>query len=100
MRDLKVYLPMKSHMRSLSIDIEEHANLQDTALYARHRLQEVAEYGELTDDWPGSLLLKDFVMTTRGLFIWVFVVSEHLRNSANPDVKLEMLLSRSKARRA
>jgi hypothetical protein len=43
MKELRVYLSKKPHVRPLSIDIEEPTDLQDTALYARHRLQEVAE---------------------------------------------------------
>jgi hypothetical protein len=94
MRDLRIFLSNKPHVRQQSIDIEESANLQDTSLYARHMLHEVAESGELTDDWPGSVLLNDFVSKAGGLFIWVFVVSQYLRNSTNPDAKLKMLLSK------
>jgi NACHT domain len=94
MKDLRVHLSKKPHVFPCSIDIEEHNNLQDTALYASHRLQEVAECGELADDWPGSVLLNDFISKAGGLFIWVFVVSEYLRKSTNPDAKLKLLLSK------
>jgi hypothetical protein len=93
MRELEVFLS-KSHVRLSSINIEEQTNLDDTALYARNRLKEVAEWEELVDDWPGSLLLNNFTLKAGGLFIWVFIVSEYLRESTDPDAELQALLLR------
>jgi NACHT domain len=94
MTGLNLYLLRKPHVRPWSIDIDESSNLKDIALYARGRLQEVAEWGELADDWPGSLLLNDFISKAGGLFIWVFIVSEYLRESTDPDTELQALLLR------
>jgi NACHT domain len=94
MRGLEFYLLKEPHVFPFSIDIEEYNNLQDTALYAHHRLREVAKWRYLADDWPGSVLLNDFISKAGGLFIWVFVVSEYLRKSTNPDAKLKLLLSK------
>jgi hypothetical protein len=43
MRDLEFYLLKKLYVHSLSIGVDEPTNLQDTALYASRRLQEVAK---------------------------------------------------------
>jgi len=37
---------------------------------------------------------EDFVLNAGGLFIWVFIVSEYLRMSTDPDEELHTLLSR------
>jgi NACHT domain len=94
MRELEFYLLGQSHVRQVSIDIEEPANLADTALYARRRLQEVAKWRKLGDDWPGSVLFNEFTLQAGGLFVWISVVSEYLRKSTNADAKLKKLLSK------
>jgi hypothetical protein len=38
--------------------------------------------------------MNEFISKAGGLFIWVSVVSEYLRRSANPDAKLKLLLSK------
>jgi hypothetical protein len=53
---------------------------------------EIAELEGLGDDWPGSILLNDFILKAGGLFIWVYIVSEYLHESTNPDAKLKLLL--------
>jgi NACHT domain len=93
MRGLEFYLLQEPHVRPLSIDLGGPTNLQDTAIYARRRLKEVAKWRKLTDDWSGSLLQDEFISKAGGLFIWVFVVSEYLRKSTNPEAKLKSLLS-------
>jgi hypothetical protein len=93
MRELREFL-LKPHVRPSSINIEEPINLADTALYARHRLHEVAEWGELADDWSGSLLLSDFILKAGSLFVWVLIMSEYLRMSIDPDTELQALLLR------
>jgi hypothetical protein len=93
MRELNIFPSKKPHVRPLSINIDEPTNLADTVLYARHRLQEAAEWGELSEGWPGSLLLAGFILKAGGLFIWISIVSEYLRMSINPDAKLRLLLS-------
>jgi AAA ATPase domain len=97
MRGLEFYLLQEPHVRPLSINLGEHTNLQDTAIYARRRLKEVAKWGKLTDDWPGSLLQDEFISKAGGLFIWVFVVSEYLHKSINPEAKLKSLLSKHRS---
>jgi hypothetical protein len=44
-RGLGLYLLKEHHVHPLSIDIEDHTNLQDITLYAHHRLQEVVDWG-------------------------------------------------------
>jgi len=78
----------------MSIEIDEPTNVADTTLYARHKLQEVADFGHLDKSWPGSALLDEFILKAGGLFIWIFIVSEYLRKRKDPDRELRALLSK------
>jgi hypothetical protein len=93
-KELNIFLSNKLHVHSLSINIDEPSNLTDIALYADHKLREVAEWGDLGEDWPGSLLLNRFIGAAGGLFIWVTVVTEYLRMSMDPGQELKSLIER------
>jgi hypothetical protein len=91
--DLDFYLSDQAHVRRLSIDTSEQTNLDDIAIYSRHKLQDIALRKHLGKDWPDPQLLREFISKSNGLFVWVFVVYEHLLLSVNPDKQLKSLLS-------
>jgi hypothetical protein len=87
------FLSQASHIRREIIDIHEQHNLEDIAVYSRHRLGEVASLKRLPLDWPGRELTDDFIAKAEGLFIWVATVSRYLSKSTHPDRKLVGVLS-------
>ena len=91
--DLDFYLSDQAHVRRLSIDTSEQTNLHDIAIYSQYKLRDIAQRKRLGEDWPDPQLLHDFISKSNGLFVWVFVVYEHLLLSVNPDKQLKSLLS-------
>ena len=87
--DLDFFLSNQAHVRRQSID----TSLHDIAIYSQHKLQDIALRKHLGNDWPDPQLLRDFISKSDGLFVWVFVVYEHLLLSVNPDKQLKSLLS-------
>jgi hypothetical protein len=52
----------------------------------------------LGNTWPDEQLLKDFIKTAEGLFLWVSTVCKYIRTTVSPESQLRSLVSRRNPR--
>ncbi|KAF8205713.1 hypothetical protein K438DRAFT_1818360 [Mycena galopus ATCC 62051] len=90
--------PERSVLRTLGPDITTHdldihgpANRADMAIYATHRLEEIASEHAL-GNWPNRQLITTLLDRAEGLFIWLATVCDYLFYCVSPDAVLEELL--------
>ena len=88
-----VSLSKQPHVQPRVIDIHEQTNLEDTAVYVKYKLGEVAKWGEMGNDWPGQSLTNELTKRAEGLFIWVATVCDYLCHIIDPTEQLESLVS-------
>ena len=89
------YISKKAHVHSCTMDIDGQANLEDIAVYAQFKLEELAMLQNMGSDWPGDELSKAFACRAEGLFVWVSTVCKHLSHAADPAAQLVSLISNS-----
>src|SRR5260370_29739 len=83
----------------MSIELSDDRNLQDCKAYVHSQVLELKELPRVTScDWPLDCEQK-LVRHAGGLFVWVSMVMEYLKNkSINPSVALEDLLDLDSSR--
>ncbi|KAF8594797.1 TPR-like protein [Ceratobasidium sp. AG-I] len=86
-------LRRQSHVRLAPLNIDSSANLADTGIFVRRRLQQVAEARGFDSDWPGEQLRTEFEARAAGLFIWVATVCDYILSQTDPRRELEKILS-------
>ncbi|KAG9082824.1 POC1 centriolar protein A, partial [Ceratobasidium sp. UAMH 11750] len=84
------------HVSEIELNIHAQPNLDDIALYAPHKLRQLADRLDLGSDWPGEKLRAEFIVKAGGLFLWVTIVCAYLHNRDDPAAELEQLLSTAK----
>ncbi|KAG8685629.1 POC1 centriolar protein A, partial [Ceratobasidium sp. 394] len=84
------------HASRVELNIHEQSSLDDLALYAPHKLLQLADRLNLAEDWPGEKLRAEFIAKAGGLFLWVTIVCGYLYNRDDPEAELEQLLSTTK----
>lgn len=92
------FLAEENHVSRLTIDIHASANREDIAVYAQAQLKEVARFKKLGNTWPDEQLLKDFIRTAEGLFLWVSIICKYICTTVSPDTHLKSLVSRRNPR--
>jgi hypothetical protein len=96
--EFDVFLLKQDHILLRAIDIHSPANLNDIEIYIQLKLQEIATWGELGEEWPDQSLSSDFTRTAEGLFIWVSTVCNYLRTTVDPNEELRLLVSKRSPR--
>ncbi|KAG9078027.1 POC1 centriolar protein A, partial [Ceratobasidium sp. UAMH 11750] len=96
MRPELASLLRQPHVSEIELNIHGQSNLDDIALYAPHKLQQLANRLDLGSDWPGEKLRAEFIVKAGGLFLWVTIVCAYLYNRDDPEAELEQLLSTAK----
>jgi hypothetical protein len=94
LEEVDALLSGKDHISQLTIDIHASPNRGDIAIYAQAQLREVARFKKLGNTWPDEQLLKEFIKTAEGLFLWVFTVCKYIRTMVSPESQLRSLVSR------
>ncbi len=87
------YFHSPSPIHHMSIELSDDKNLQDCRKYINSQVLELKDLRQVTaDNWRPDLEEK-LVTYAGGLFIWVSIVMEYLKNkSTDPVVALEDLL--------
>ncbi|QRV93750.1 hypothetical protein RhiJN_21768 [Ceratobasidium sp. AG-Ba] len=83
----------RAHVKTLELDINSEANMNDVTVFVPHKLHELAIDMELGDGWPGKILATRFIEKSNGLFQWVATVCEFMRQYDDPTEELKSLLS-------
>jgi hypothetical protein len=92
------FLAEENHISRLTIDIHASANRGDIAIYAQAQLKAVARFKKLGNTWPDEQLLKDFIRTAEGLFLWVSIICKYICTTVSPETHLKSLVSRRNPR--
>ncbi|KAG9120108.1 POC1 centriolar protein A, partial [Ceratobasidium sp. 392] len=86
-------LPRKPHVHWIDLDIGSQTNIQDISVFVPYKLQQLAEERDLGEGWPGEQLRTKFHSRAGGLFLWVAIVCDYLRDRDDPTRELDELLS-------
>ncbi|KAG9089613.1 POC1 centriolar protein A [Ceratobasidium sp. UAMH 11750] len=83
----------QSHVRAVEFNIHAQTNLDDIAVYAPHKLRQLADRRNLGAEWPGEQLRTEFTAKAGGLFLWVTIACAYLYNRDDPEAELGQLVS-------
>lgn len=91
-RDIHAILKAVSLPQSIN---EVAGTTGDILAYLRHRMHEVIDFHPQleADNWPGPKDMEKLCSRADGLFIWAAVASTYIRDSLDPKVALNEILS-------
>ncbi|KAF8307537.1 TPR-like protein [Clavulina sp. PMI_390] len=82
-----------AHIRIHQLQLEEHNNINDIGLFARHSLKRIRERRGLKQSWPDEASVQQVIERSEGLFLWTSTVMECIGRSDEPMKELERLTS-------
>lgn len=92
---LRVLKP-HTHVRQLTVELDETENRSDISNFIRHQLRTIASHHNLGDSWPGEERTSAVVTQAAGLFAWASLAMAYIGKDKlmQRDNKLDAVVGR------
>lgn len=92
--DIRDFFCNQDHILPYELDTTSDTNTADIQLFLLHRAEEIRnpiQSLQLSEDWPGELIIQTLATRACGLFVWATTAMEFI-DGHSPQKRIEVLL--------
>ncbi|KAF7970635.1 hypothetical protein HWV62_23358 [Athelia sp. TMB] len=94
-KSVEQHLTGKSYVKALSIELDSDENRRDIATFIDAQLRDDRMKSKMENSELDETLVRDLIVMSEGLFVWITSAFLHLRGVSNPTEEIKRLVSTS-----